>query len=167
MLRLKEMMIRSKKIKVEEQVTLNSSYSTREILYSLEIGSIHFNRALYDLGASISLMPLSIFEKLSLRDLKTTQITLQLANRSLIHPKGVLEYVLVKVRSFIIPTDFVVPGFEEHREIPILLERLLLATSRSTIDLERNELTMKINGESKNFKCGHQSSDEDKRKIGE
>ncbi|KAA3487708.1 Retrovirus-related Pol polyprotein from transposon opus [Gossypium australe] len=113
----------------------------------IEIESIHFNRALRDLRASINLMPLSIFEKLELENPKATQITLQLADKSSVHPKGVLEGVLVKVRSFIIPADFVILDFEEDRETSILLGRPFLATSRSIINLEKNELTMEINGE--------------------
>ncbi|KAA3483764.1 Retrovirus-related Pol polyprotein from transposon opus [Gossypium australe] len=70
-------------------------------------------------------------------------------------------------KGFIIPAYFVVVDFEEDREIPILLEKPFLATSRSTIDLEKNELMTKINGETQTFKCGHQSSEEDKRKLGE
>ncbi|KAA3487784.1 hypothetical protein EPI10_031589 [Gossypium australe] len=92
----------------------------------IKIGSIYFNRGLCDLGASINLMPLSVFEKL----------------------------------DFIIPADFVVFDFGEDRKIPILLGRHFLATSRSTIDLEKSELTMKINGEIETFKCGHQLSEE-------
>lgn len=71
------------------------------------------------------------------------------------HPKGVLEDVLVKVRSFIVPTDFVILDFEGDCEIPILLGKPFLVTSKSTIDLEKNELTMKINGEIETFKCNH------------
>ncbi|KAA3477290.1 Retrovirus-related Pol polyprotein from transposon opus [Gossypium australe] len=112
-------------------------------------------------------MSLSIFEKLGLGDLKSTQIIVQLVNRSSIRPKSVLEYVLVKVQSFIIPTDFVVLDFEEDREIPILLGRPFLATFRSTIDLEKNELTMKINSETEMFKCGHQLSEKYIRKLWE
>ncbi|KAA3461581.1 Retrovirus-related Pol polyprotein from transposon opus [Gossypium australe] len=124
----------------------------------VEIGSIHFNRALCDLEASINLMPLSICKNLGLGDHENTQITLQLANRSSVHPKGVLEDVLVKVSSFIIPIEFLVLDFEEDRGIPNLLGRHFLASSRSTIDLEKNELAMKINGEINFFKCGHQQT---------
>ncbi|KAA3483937.1 Retrovirus-related Pol polyprotein from transposon opus [Gossypium australe] len=94
----------------------------REFYYSHKIRSIHFSIALCDLRASINLKPLSIFEELG------------------------TSYVLVKVRSFIIRANFVVLDFEENREIPVLLGRPFLATSRSTIDLEKNELTMKIIG---------------------
>ncbi|MBA0789647.1 hypothetical protein Gotri_028142 [Gossypium trilobum] len=125
------------------------------------------DEALYGLGASINLMSLSIFENLGLGELKNTQITLQLVERSSVHPKGVLKDVLVKVRSFIILTDFLVLDFEEDREILILLGRPFLPTSRSSIDLENNELTMKINGEIETFKCGHQLSEEGRRKSRE
>ncbi|KAA3466413.1 Retrovirus-related Pol polyprotein from transposon opus [Gossypium australe] len=163
------MMARRKEIKVEEHITLNASYSviiSRQVPQKLKdprsftilimIGSIHFSRTLCNLEPTFNLMPLSIFEKLELGDLKTTQITLQLADKCSVRTKGVLEDVLVKVQSFIIPANFV-----------ILLGRPFLATSRSTIDLEKNELTIKINGETETFKCGHQSSDEDKKKLGE
>ncbi|KAA3465319.1 hypothetical protein EPI10_000507 [Gossypium australe] len=69
-----------------------------------------------------------------------------LADRSSIRLKGVLEDVLVEVRSFIILADSIILDFEEGREIHILLGRPFLAIFRSTIDLENNELTMKIKG---------------------
>ncbi|GKB91941.1 reverse transcriptase domain-containing protein [Tanacetum coccineum] len=68
--------------------------------------------ALADLGASINLMPLSIWKKLSLPELTPTRMTLELADRSITHPKGVAEDVFVKVGSFHFPTDFVVVDFE-------------------------------------------------------
>nr|GEW77167.1 reverse transcriptase domain-containing protein [Tanacetum cinerariifolium] len=68
--------------------------------------------ALADLGASINLMPLSIWKKLSLPELTPTRITLELADRSITRPKGVAEDVFVKVGKFHFPTDFVVVDFE-------------------------------------------------------
>ena len=67
-----------------------------------------FERTLCDLGASINLMPLSIFRRLGLSEAKPTTITLQLADRSLKYPRGVIEDVLVKVDNFIFLTDFIV-----------------------------------------------------------
>lgn len=61
--------------------------------------------------------------------------------------------------NFIVPIDFLVLDFKEDQEIPILLSRLFLSMSRTTIDLEKNELTMKINGEIKVFKCDHDYQD--------
>ena len=73
-------------------------------------------KALCDLGASINLMPLSVFRKLRIGDVKPTMVSLQLAERSIKHPKGVLENVLVKVDKFIFPVDFIVLDMEEDRE---------------------------------------------------
>ena len=74
-----------------------------------------FERALRDLGASINLMPLSIFKRLGLGEARPTTVTLQLADRSLKHPRGVVEDVLVKVDKFIIPADFIVLDMEEDK----------------------------------------------------
>ncbi|KAA3461367.1 gag-asp_proteas domain-containing protein [Gossypium australe] len=105
---------------------------SRSFTILIEIGDIHFSKALCDLRANINLMPLSIYEKLGLGDLKNTKITLQLTDRSSVQPKGVLEDVLVKVRNFIIPVEFVILDFKEDHGLPILLGGPFLATSRST-----------------------------------
>ncbi|XP_075500124.1 uncharacterized protein LOC142538709 [Primulina tabacum] len=94
------------------------------------IGSSNFNKALWDLGASINLMPYSCFEKLGIREVKPTTISLQLADRSIKYPRGVIEDVLVKVDKFIFSVDFVVLDMEEDREIPIILGRPFLATGK-------------------------------------
>ena len=99
-----------------------------------KIGNSIFERALYDLGVSINLMPLSIFKWLGLGEARPTTITLQLADRSLKYPQGVIEDVLVKVDKFIFPFDFIVLDMEEDKEIPIILGRPFLATSRAMIE---------------------------------
>ena len=103
-----------------------------------------FERALCDLGASINLMPLSIFKHLGLGEARPTTITLQLADRSLKHPRGVIEDVLVKVDKFIFPADFVVLDMEEDKEIPIILGRPFIATGRAMIDFQRGELKLRV-----------------------
>ena len=80
-------------------------------------------------------MHLSIFKQLGLGEARPTIFTLQLADRSLKHPQGVIEDVLVKVDKFIFPTDFIVLDVEEDKEIPIILGRPFLATSRAMIDV--------------------------------
>ena len=99
------------------------------------IGNAVFERALCDLGASINLMPLSIFRRLGLGEAKPTTVTLQLADRSLKHPRGIIEDVLVKVDKFIFVVDFIVLEMEEDKEIPIILGRPFLATGRDLIDV--------------------------------
>ena len=80
-------------------------------------------------------MSLSIFRRLGLSEARPTTVTLQLADRSLKHPRGVIEDVLVKVEKFIFPTYFIVLDMEKDKEIPIILGRPFLATSRAMIDV--------------------------------
>ena len=108
------------------------------------IGNAIFERALCDLGASINLMPLSIFKRLGLGEARPTTVTLQLADRSLKHLRGVIEDVLVKVDKFIFPANFIVLDMEEDKEIPIILGRPFLATGRVMIDVQRGELKLRV-----------------------
>ena len=108
------------------------------------IGNAIFERALCDLGASTNLMPLSIFKRLGLGEAPQTTVTLQLADRSLKHPRGIIEDVLVKVDKFIFPADFIVLDMEEDKEIPIILGRPFLATGREIIDVQRGELKLRV-----------------------
>nr|GEX45736.1 reverse transcriptase domain-containing protein [Tanacetum cinerariifolium] len=91
--------------------------------------------ALADLSASINLMPLSIWKKLSLPELTPTRMTLELADRSITRPKGVAEDVFVKVGKFHFPTDFVVVDFEADLRVPLILGRSFLRTGRALIDV--------------------------------
>ena len=115
------------------------------------IGNAIFERALCDLGASINLMPLSIFKRLGLGEAHPTTVTLQLADRSLKHPRGIIEDVLVKVDKFIFPADFIVLDMEEDKEIPIILGRPFLATGRAMIDVQRGELKLRVQEEEVKF----------------
>ena len=80
-------------------------------------------------------MPLSIFIRMGLGEARPTTVTLKLANRSLKHPRGMIEDVLVKVDKFIFPADFIVLDIEEDKEIPIILGRPFLATGMAMIDV--------------------------------
>ncbi|XP_075499983.1 uncharacterized protein LOC142538554 [Primulina tabacum] len=115
------------------------------------IGNSNFNKALCDLGASINLMPYSCFEKLGIREVKPTTISLQLADRYIKYPRWVIEDVLVKVDKFIFPVDFVVLDMEEDREIPLILGRPFLATGRALIDVQKGELVLRLNDEKVTF----------------
>ena len=116
------------------------------------IGNAIFERALCDLGASINLMPLSIFKRLGLGEaLPTTVTIIQLADISLKHPRGIIEDVLVKVNKFIFPTDFIVLYMEEDKKIPIILGRPFLATGRAMIDVQRGELKLRVQEEEVKF----------------
>ena len=81
---------------------------------------------------------------MGLGEARPTTVTLQLADRSLKHPRGMIEDVLVKVDKFIFPEDFIVLDMEEDKEIPIILGRLFLATGRAMIDVQRGELKLRV-----------------------
>nr|GEZ21570.1 reverse transcriptase domain-containing protein [Tanacetum cinerariifolium] len=103
--------------------------------------------ALADLGASINLMPLSVWEGLSLPELTSTCMTLKLADRSVSKPIGIAKYVLVKVGVFHFLADFVVIDFELDPRVPLILERCFLKTSRALIDVHKGELTLQYSQE--------------------
>src|SRR3954463_14828122 len=108
------------------------------------IGDTQFNNALCDLGASVNLMPFSLFEKLEVGDVKPTTISLQLADRSIVYPRGIIEDVLIKVEHFIFPVDFVVLDMEEDRNIPLILGRSFLRTGRTLIDVHGGKLILRV-----------------------
>ncbi|GJS31514.1 reverse transcriptase domain-containing protein [Tanacetum coccineum] len=103
--------------------------------------------ALADLGASINLMPFSVWEKLSLPDLTPTCMTLELADRSISKPMGIAKDISVKVGVFHFPADFVVVDFEPDPRVPLILGRCFLKTSRALIDVHKGELTLRIGSE--------------------
>ncbi|GKG02107.1 reverse transcriptase domain-containing protein, partial [Tanacetum coccineum] len=103
--------------------------------------------ALADLGASINLMPISIWKKLSLPELTLIRMTLELADRSITRPKGVAEDVFVKVGKFHFPTDFVVVDFEADPRVPLILGRSFLRIGRALIDVYGKEITLRVNDE--------------------
>nr|GFA78893.1 DNA-directed DNA polymerase [Tanacetum cinerariifolium] len=107
--------------------------------------------ALADLGASINLMPLSIWKKLSLPELTPTRMTLDLADRSITRPKGVAEDVFVKVRKFHFSTDFVVVDFEADPRVPLIFGRSFLRTVHALIDVYGEEITLRVNDEAVTF----------------
>ncbi|GKC58998.1 reverse transcriptase domain-containing protein [Tanacetum coccineum] len=107
--------------------------------------------ALADLGASINLMPLSIWKNISLPNLTPTQMTLELADRSITYPKGLTEDVYVKVGKFHFPTDFVVVDFETDPRVPLILRRSFLRTGRALIDVYGEEITLRVDNEAVTF----------------
>nr|GFC09334.1 reverse transcriptase domain-containing protein [Tanacetum cinerariifolium] len=99
--------------------------------------------ALADLGASINLMPLTIWKKISLPELTPTQMTLELVDRSITRPKGVAEDVFVKVGKFHFPTNFVVVDFEADLRVHLILGRSFLRTGHALIDVYGEEITLR------------------------
>ncbi|XP_070031630.1 uncharacterized protein [Nicotiana tomentosiformis] len=115
------------------------------------IGNYAFAKALCDLGESINLLPLSIYKKLGIGRARPTSKLLQLADRTVKMPSGILDDVLVQVGKFIFPTDFVILDCKVDEEIPIILGRSFLATGRALIYCEMGELKMRLNNEEITF----------------
>ena len=115
------------------------------------IGKYEFKKALCDSGASINLMPLLVVRRLILGELTPITITLQMADRSMAQPEGVLEDVLVKVGKFIFPMDFVIMKMEEDTQVPLLLGRPFLEIGAALIDVQKGELTLRVGEEEVHF----------------
>ena len=96
-------------------------------------------------------MPLSIFRKLGLEELTLTMVSLVMADRSIKHPRGIVEDVLVKVGKLIFPVDFIILDMKEDKDIPIILGRPLLATGGAIIDVRCGKLTLQVDDEKVTF----------------
>nr|XP_016458405.1 PREDICTED: uncharacterized protein LOC107782089 [Nicotiana tabacum] len=147
---LKEIL--SKKRKVEETLVVKLTEPCSAILQNklpkncgdpgnfsipCSLGSTKFKKSFYDLGASISLIPLSIFRKLEgeIGEIRSVPVSLQLADLTTIIPEGIVEDVLVRVDKFVFPVDFIVVNMGENREAPLILGRPFLATGRAIMDI--------------------------------
>ena len=104
----------------------------------VNIGGTCIDKALLHLRASANLLPYSVYKQLGLGELKPTNITLSLVDRSVKIPKGIVEDVVVKLDKFYYPVDFVVldtkPMAEGGNQVPIILGRPFLATSNAIIN---------------------------------
>ncbi|PKA52184.1 hypothetical protein AXF42_Ash014121 [Apostasia shenzhenica] len=113
---------------------------------SIVIGDKTIQKALLDLGASVNLLPFWLYEQLGLGELKSTIITLQLTDRSIRIPKGVIEDVLIKVGNFIFPVDFIVIETEvetdQRSQIPVILGSPFLATSNALINCRNGKMRL-------------------------
>ncbi|GKC36386.1 reverse transcriptase domain-containing protein [Tanacetum coccineum] len=107
--------------------------------------------ALADLGASINLMPLSVWKRLSLPELTPTCMTPELANRTISQPIGIGEDVYVKVGKFQFLAGFIVIDFDADPRVPLILGRSFLKTGRALIDVYEGELTLRVGKEAVTF----------------
>nr|GEU57952.1 reverse transcriptase domain-containing protein [Tanacetum cinerariifolium] len=110
--------------------------------------------ALADLGASINLMPFSIWKKLKLPTLNDTKMVIELANRTISKPTGVAENVFVKVGKFYFPADFVVLDFIADPRVPLILGRPFLSTAHVIINVHEREIIIRQDQQSLTIQCG-------------
>ncbi|GKB78670.1 DNA-directed DNA polymerase [Tanacetum coccineum] len=103
-----------------------------------------YAKFLKDLGASISLMPYTMYKKLGLGEPKATRMSLELADRSIQYPRGIIKNVLIKVDKFVLPIDFIILDMPEDSRVPIILGRPFLATARAMIDVFNKKITLRV-----------------------
>ncbi|GJS55166.1 reverse transcriptase domain-containing protein [Tanacetum coccineum] len=123
-------------------------------LIPCDFGEFDNYLALADLGASINLMPLSIWKKLGLPDLTSTRMVLELADRTISKPLGIAENVFVKVGKFYFPVDFVILDFAADPRVPLILGRPFLSTAHALIDVYEGEIILRHDDQSLILKCG-------------
>jgi hypothetical protein len=160
---LKELCTNKKKLKGNEKVSMGQNVSAvlqkrlppkckdpGMFTIPCKVGSIEVKQAMLDLGASINVMPYALYTSLNVGPLKTTGVIVQLADRSIVYPKGVIEDVLVQVNDLVFPADFYVLDMEDNKTSKsdmILLGRPFMKTSRTKIDVHDGSLTMEFDGE--------------------
>ncbi|XP_070046752.1 uncharacterized protein [Nicotiana tomentosiformis] len=113
----------------------------------VQIGNIDVGHALCYLGASINLMPLSLFKQLGLGAPRPTTVMLQLADRSIAYPEGVIEDVLLQIGRFIFLADLIILDYEADEQVPIILGRPLLATGDAIIKVREGKIIMRVDNE--------------------
>nr|GEW82422.1 hypothetical protein [Tanacetum cinerariifolium] len=106
-----------------------------------------FEKSLADLGASVSIMPYSTYVNLRLGTLTKTYMTIELADRSIKHPKGIIENVLVKIRKFTFPVDSVVVDILEDKDVPLILGRPFLSTAHAKINVFKCKISLRVGNE--------------------
>lgn len=160
---LKDLCTNKRKLKGNEVVSVGENVSTilqRKLSPKCKdpgsftipciIGNTRFEKAMLDLGASINVMPYSIYASLNLGSLKETGVIIQLADISNAFPNGVLEDVLVQVNQLIFPADFYVLDMKDESTSlspPLLLGRPFMRTTRTKIDVHDGTLTLEFDGE--------------------
>ncbi|XP_058726287.1 uncharacterized protein LOC131597617 [Vicia villosa] len=114
------------------------------VILPITIEGNYISNGLVDLGSSINLIPLSVVKRLGNIEMKHTGITLQLADKSIISPYGVVQDMLVKVDKFLFPVDFVVVDMEEDRDVPLILGRPFMKTTRMMIDIDDGIMKVRV-----------------------
>ncbi|XP_023744308.2 uncharacterized protein LOC111892501 [Lactuca sativa] len=143
---LKELCTNKRKLKGNEKISMNENASA--------IGDVTFSSAMLDLGASINVMPYSVYESLNVGPLSENGVIISLADKSSVFLKGVLEDVLVQVNRLVFPADFYVIDLDEQvssKSGIILLGQPFLKTARTKIDVYAGSLTMEFDGETISF----------------
>ncbi|XP_057771076.1 uncharacterized protein LOC130990864 [Salvia miltiorrhiza] len=157
----------SRKVKMEEEVRYVMGESDSAVIQRklptkrkdlgmftilCNIGGANMDKAMMDLGASINVMPLAVYKRLNIGEMRNTRVVIQLADRSNAYPEGVVEDVLIKVGDLIFPADFyVLDTGPENGENAILLGRPFMMTAGTKIDMKTGILTCEFDGVQEEF----------------
>ena len=173
---LKEIMAKKRKVPQEEKVNMTAQCSvilTRKLpkkehdpgIFTIpcQIGREKL-RGLCDLGASINIMPLSIFKRLKIGQMKPTELTLIMADKSEVKPVGIVEDVLVKVEHLLFPVDFIIMDVMED-SAPLILGRTFLRTSKAIIDVYKGQLTLAMGEEGLLIRVFEQDKEQEEGEI--
>ncbi|XP_015947264.1 uncharacterized protein LOC107472238 [Arachis duranensis] len=119
---------------------------SRSFIIPCTLGNACTRTSLCDLGASINLIPVSLIKKLCLtEEVKPTRICLQLVDGSIKIPTGVVDDMIVRVRSFSFLTNFMVLDMEGHKSASLILGRPFLVTRQTLINVKKGEVTLRVN----------------------
>ncbi|GJZ63390.1 hypothetical protein Tco_0619811, partial [Tanacetum coccineum] len=116
------------------------------------IGRLDINNPLANLGASISVMPFSMYKRLGMGKLEPINMVIEMADNTKCTPKGIVKNLLVKIDKFIFPVDFVVLDMVGEFRMPIILGRPLLATAHAKVDIFRKSISLEVGNEKVIFK---------------
>ncbi|GJS90353.1 hypothetical protein Tco_0772989 [Tanacetum coccineum] len=116
------------------------------------INNVCFKNALADLGASISVMPLSTYLNLGLGELAHTKLIVELVDITVKHPKGIAKNVLLGIGKFVFPVDFIILDMLEDVKVPLILERPFLSTAHAKINVFKRKITLRVGDEKIFFK---------------
>ncbi|XP_071708699.1 uncharacterized protein [Rutidosis leptorrhynchoides] len=118
-----------------------------KICFPCKFGDSEMFNALADLGASINLMPHSLYERLGPGPLKPTRIRIRLSNHSFDTAIGIAEDILASIDTLVLPVDFVIMKMKDDLQVPLILGRPFLATADTVILVQRNQLNIGVDEE--------------------
>ena len=161
---MKELLTKKRKFPEEETVELEAGCSAiiqkaipqkccdpGSFTLPISVENLYIGKAMLDLGASINLIPLSMLRRIGEVEVRPTHMTLQLADRSIKRPYGIVEDLLVKVDKFLFLVDFVVMDIEEDVDVPLILGRPFMKTAKVIIDVDKGKLKVCVENEEVSF----------------
>ncbi|GJX49404.1 DNA-directed DNA polymerase [Tanacetum coccineum] len=158
----------ARRVKILEAYDHNLPYKEKDTgRFTLPcfINNVCFDKALVDLGASVSVMTFSTYTNLGLGVLSHTRLTIELADRIIKQPWGIVENVLVRIGTFIFPIDFMILDIPEDDDVPLILGRPFLSTAYVKIDGFKRKVTLRVEEEKLVFKSIKPASSMIKRDL--